>query len=31
VLIISTAVNLALLTLGLYYFKRTERRFADIA
>lgn len=31
VLLISTAVNVALLILGLYYFKRTERRFADIA
>lgn len=31
VLAISLAVNAGLLTLGLYYFKRTERRFADIA
>lgn len=28
---ISTAVSVGLFVLGLYYFKRTERRFADIA
>jgi lipopolysaccharide transport system permease protein len=31
ILAISLAVTAGLLTLGLYYFKRTERRFADIA
>jgi ABC-type polysaccharide/polyol phosphate export permease len=27
----SIVVTLGLLTLGLFYFRRTERRFADIA
>lgn len=31
VLAISFSVNLSLLVFGLYFFKRTERRFADIA
>src|SRR4051794_28185315 len=30
-IVISTIVSLALLVFGLFYFKRAERRFADIA
>src|SRR5262249_22715417 len=30
-LALSTVINLALFLLALYYFRRTERRFADIA
>ena len=31
VLLVSTAATFALFTFGLFYFRKTERRFADIA